>query len=237
MTTSTQKVSWSVDGREFEGHAAWQGDAPKPAVLVCHAWAGQSDSERAFAEELAELGYVGMAMDVYGKGVLGSNKDENSALMMPLLEDRALLERRLRAGLDALRALPVVAGDKVAALGFCFGGLCVLDIARSGADVRGVVSFHGIFRPRPMPNQDIGAKVLVLHGYDDPMAKPDALLALCKELSDAGADWQVHAYGGTMHAFTNPEADDPAFGTVYDKDADRRARHAMRYFLEEIFSD
>jgi dienelactone hydrolase len=236
MTRTIEKLGWTVDGQEFQGHAVWEGAGKKPAVLVCHAWGGQGDFEQRRAAELAALGYVGMAMDVYGRDKRGESREACTALMSPLMADRALLQRRLLAGLAAARGLPVVDGARVAAIGFCFGGLCALDLARSGANVRGVVAFHGLFHPSPLPRQPITAKVLALHGYDDPMAKPEALVAFCNEMTAAGVDWQVHVYGGTMHAFTNPVANDPAFGTVYQARADARSRHAMESFLAEIFA-
>lgn len=229
-----EQIGWSLDGEDFQGYAVWEGAGPRPAVLVCHAFAGQGDFERQRAAELAALGYVGIAMDVYGKGKRGTTRDESRALMQPLLADRGLLQRRLLAGVDAARTMSVVDPGRVAAIGFCFGGLCALDLARSGADLRGVVAFHGLFHPSPLPPQPIVANVLALHGYDDPMARPEALLAFCNEMTAAGADWQVHVYGRTMHAFTNPAANDPAFGTVYQPRADARSRAAMESFLAEV---
>ncbi len=236
MTQTIEKLAWSIEGQAYEGHAVWQGDGRKPAVVICHAWAGQGEFEQAFAAMLAERGHVGVAIDVYGKGKRGENQAECQALMTPLASDRALLQRRLLAGVEAVRALPVVDAARVAAVGFCFGGMCALDLARSGADLRGVVSFHGLLHASPLPRRPIVAKVLVLHGYDDPMGKPDAMVALCNELTEARADWQLHAYGGTMHAFTNPRANDPGFGTVYNPRADARSRAALDGFLAEIFA-
>ncbi len=233
--TTTERVTWTIDGQEYEGHAAWQGDGRKPLVLVCHAWGGPGDNDRARAEELAELGYVGFAIDVYGVGNRGSSLEENQALMTPLVEDRDLLLKRLAAALDAGRTLAAVDPSKAAAVGFCFGGLCALDMARGGLDVLGVVSFHGLFFPRPIINAPIKAKVLALHGYDDPMAKPEAMQGFCSEMTEAGADWQLHAYGNTMHAFTTPGANDPNFGTVYSEVADARSRTAAANFLAELF--
>lgn len=207
-----------------------------PAVLVSHAWAGRSAFECDKADKLAELGYVGIAIDNYGKGVFGNSMEENSALMTPFVQDRAKLRRRLQAGIAAAAALPQVDSARMAAIGFCFGGLCVLDMARSGADLRGVVSFHGLFRPSEVPNEKIVAKILALHGHDDPMVPPDAVLGLEKELSSAGADWQIHAYGGTMHAFTNPDANAPQNGMQYNPIAAARAWTAMKNFLAEVLA-
>ena len=157
--------------------------------------------------------------------------------MAPFMEDRALLLGRVQAALQALRRQPEVDPARVAGIGFCFGGLCMLDLARSGADLAGVVSFHGLLSPPPgAGNVPIQAKILVLHGYDDPMGPPEQMLALADELTRAGCDWQIHAYGGTMHAFTNPVVNDPAFGTVYKESAERRALASMKNFLAELLN-
>ena len=217
---------------------AWDdsGSDARPGVLISHAWAGRGDHEEHRAEQLAELGYVGFALDLYGQGQRGTTKEENAALMQPLLDDRTLLQRRITLALDVFRKQKEVDTAQIAAMGFCFGGLCVLDLARTGADIAGVASFHGLFgQPGNTTGNQITAKVLVLHGWDDPMAKPDQVLGLAEELTAMGADWQIHAYGNTMHAFTNPAADDPDFGTVYDADADRRSWQSLQLFLAEIF--
>lgn len=230
-----EKIAYREGNTELEGHLALPAydTAKKPLVLVAHAFRGQSDFERDKAEALAELGWAGFALDLYGKGVLAANVEEGSKLMRPFLDDRALLRRRMLAGLEAVRSHPRVDAGRIAAIGFCFGGLCVLDLARAGADVRGVVAFHGLFHPTGLPPEPIRAKVLALHGWDDPMAKPDQVLAFAEEMSEAGVDWQLHAYGGTKHAFTNPAADDDARGTVFEPKADRRSWNAMRSFLDE----
>jgi dienelactone hydrolase len=212
--------------------------AQRPAVLICHAWAGRSDFECEKAEQLAALGYVGIALDNYGKGVIGRDNNENAALMTPFVQDRAKLRQRLLAGLDAARALPFVDQNRIAVIGYCFGGLCALDLARSGADIKGAVSFHGLFHaPADLPSAArITAKVLALHGHDDPMVPPEAVLALEQELSAAGVDWQIHAYGGTAHAFTNPQAQMPAQGMQYNAVAARRAWLSMQQFLAEVLA-
>jgi dienelactone hydrolase len=233
----TEKVAYTEGGVELEAHVARRaGNGSRPAVLVCHAWAGQSDNERRKAEQLADLGYVGVALDVYGKGVLGNGTEECSALIAPFKRDRAKLLSRLLAGVAMARELPGVDATRIAAIGFCFGGLCVLDLARSGEALRGVVSSHGLLDPSGLPRRSIPAKVLVLHGHDDPMARPAAVHALQAELIEAGADWQVHVYGGTMHAFTNPQANNPSFGTVYNPSAAARSWASMQAFLAEALT-
>jgi dienelactone hydrolase len=185
---------------------------------------------------LAELGYVGFALDLYGKGVRGGSREENIALMQPLLDDRPALQRRMKLALESIRKQKEVDPARVAAIGFCFGGLCVLDLARTGADVLGVASFHGLFTsPGNTTGNRIQARVLVMHGWDDPMATPGQVISLAGELSEMGADWQIHAYGNTLHAFTNPAADDVEHGTVYDADADRRSWQNLQLFLAELF--
>lgn len=234
----TRPVEYRDGDTLLEGYLAHDGSpGRKPAVLIAHAWGGRDTFECNKAEALAELGYVGFALDNYGKGVLGKSMEENSALMTPLLQDRARLRRRLLAGLDTVAGLDMVDAGRIAAIGFCFGGLCVLDLARSGADVRGVVSFHGLFgAPENLPNEKITAKILALHGHDDPMVPPDSVLALETEMTKAGVDWQVHAYGHTSHAFTNPQANMPANGMMFNATAEKRSWRAMQNFLEEIFA-
>lgn len=228
-----------VDGDVvLEGRLAWDDrvSGPRPGVLVSHAWSGRSAAEDGKADRLAEHGYAALALDVYGKGRRGASPAENAALMQPFVDDRAMLQRRMQAALATLSAQPEVDAGRVAAIGFCFGGLCVLDLARSGASLAGVVSFHGLLSaPGNTDGNRVNAKILVLHGWDDPMATPGSVLALAEELTALGADWQLHAYGNTLHAFSNPAANNPGLGTVYNADADRRSWIAMRNFLEELF--
>jgi dienelactone hydrolase len=238
MAIQTRLVEYAHDGVSLEGFLAWNDDAdqPRPAVAIAHTWVGRSEFEESKAVALAEQGYAAFALDLYGKGINGSTVEENNALMTPLMEDRVMLQARMNLAVTVLREQPEVDGTKVAAAGYCFGGLAVLDLARSGSDVLGVVSFHGLFfPPEGVPNKPITAKVLCLHGYDDPMAEPESMTALASELSAAGADWQVHAYGNTLHAFTNPGADNPDMGALYNADADRRSSQALNNFLAELF--
>ena len=207
-----------------------------PGVMVCHAWAGRGEFEIGKARAITEEGYAAFAVDLYGKGVLGRDKDENMRLMTPFMQDRAMLQARLKLALKAFGTQDEVDSKRIAAIGFCFGGLCALDMARSGAELQAVVSFHGLFNPPGnTAGRKITARVLALHGNDDPMVPHEEVMALANELTAAGADWQIHMYGRTMHAFTNPEANDPGFGTVYSETADRRSWQAMDNFLEEIF--
>ncbi|OAI10616.1 carboxymethylenebutenolidase [Methylomonas lenta] len=209
----------------------------RPVVLIHHAWAGRDEFVANKAKSLAELGYLAFAADMYGKGILGSSPEQNGQLMQPFMQDRAKLQKRLHAALATVKLMPWADNGRIAAMGFCFGGLCALDLARTGVDIRGVVSFHGLLVAADnIPQPQIKAKVLVLHGHDDPMGPPEQVLALQTELTQAGADWQLHSYGGTMHAFTNPLANDPDFGTVYQGQADKRSWQAMQNFFEEIFA-
>ncbi|HRV82228.1 MAG: dienelactone hydrolase family protein [Planctomycetes bacterium] len=236
MAIQTRKVEYTHEGTTLEGFLAYDDTAtgPRPGVLVSHAWAGRSPFEEGKAKALAQLGYVGFALDMYGKGKLGTSKEENSAMMTPFMEDRKLLQSRLQAALQVLREQPEVDKGHTAIMGYCFGGLCAMDLARTGADILGAISFHGLPTP-PGNTKKIQAKMLIEHGWADPMGKPEAIVALAAELTAAGADWQLHAYGNTMHAFTNPAANDPEFGTVYNPDADRRSWQTARNFFEELF--
>ncbi len=234
----TKCIDYQDGDSQLEGYLAYnETGAPLPAVLVAHDWSGRREFACKAAERVAAMGYVGFALDMYGKGIYGSDGDAegNAALMNPYFSDRALLRRRMNAALLAARELPQVDTTKIAAMGYCFGGLCVLELARSGADVIGVISIHGLFVPGNVVNKKISAKVLCLHGHDDPMVPPEQVLAFEKEMTDAGVDWQVHVYGNTMHAFTNPAANNPGFGTVYKEIAEKRAYQSIANFLKELF--
>ena len=238
MTIRHRLIEYRDGDTVLEGRLSWDDSAtgPRPGILVSHTIAGRAALEENKADKLAELGYVAFALDLYGKGVRGETPAENRALMDAQLANRAAMQERLLLALSTLKAQPEVDADKVGAIGFCFGGLCVLDIARTGEDLAGVVSFHGLFHPPANTRgNSVKAKVLVLHGWDDPMATPGDVNSLASEMSAMGADWQLHAFGNTMHAFTNPAANDPIRGTVYDETADRRSWQAMTNFFEELF--
>ena len=234
----TNTIDYFDEKTMLEGYIAYiDSPSPKPAVLVAHDWSGRREFACKAAERVAAMGYIGFALDMYGKGVFGADGDVegNSALMSPLATDRALLRKRINAALNAVSALPQVDSSKIAAMGYCFGGMCTLELARSGANIKGVISIHGIFAPGDVANEKITAKILCLHGHDDPMVPPEQVLAFETEMNDAKADWQVHVYGGTLHAFTNPAANNPDFGTVYKEVAANRAYQSIANFLDEVF--
>jgi len=236
----TRPIEYNHNGVTLEGLLAYDDSiaGPRPGVLVSHAWGGRGQFECDKARALAQLGYAGFALDLYGKGVLGSNPEENSSLMTPFLEDRSLLQSRITQSLATMQAQDEVDANRCAAIGFCFGGLCVLDLARIGTDIKGVISFHGLFNPPGnTAGMKIKAKVLALHGNEDPMVPVDAVTALESELTEAGTDWQIHAYGNTMHAFTNPEANMAEMGMMYNAAADRRSWQTMKNFLQELFGE
>lgn len=207
---------------------------PLPAVLISHMWGGREEFVENKARALAEIGYAAFALDMYGEGRRGHTPEESRALMQPFVEDRALLTRRITAALAAVRSLPEADGRRVAALGFCFGGMCVLDLARSGADVRAIISMHGLLKSHDLPKQRIRAKVLAFHGNEDPLAPVEDMLAFQAEMTAAQADWQLHVFGGTRHAFTNPKAASPEAGMMYNPVAERRSWAALLEFLAEV---
>lgn len=228
-------VEYEHEGVLLEGFLAYDdASANNPKVMIAHAWAGRSEFECDKARLLANAGYVGFAIDLFGKGVLGKSKEENAGLIAPFKEDRVLLQSRLLKCLETFKTIPEVDSSRIAVMGYCFGGLCALDMARAQADVKAAISFHGLLVPPGNTNGNkISAKVLVLNGAADPMVPSESVVALQDELTEAGADWQIHNYGNTMHSFTNPKANDPDFGAVYNEDADRRSWQSMSDFLEE----
>lgn len=236
----TQKIKYFDGDVVLEGYSAVDPSksGKKPAVMVIHDWSGRNEFAEKKAEKLAELGYIGFAVDIFGIGKLGKTKEEKMALIKPFLDDRAALRERVLAALQAVKNIPEVDQHQIGVIGFCFGGLCALDLGRSGADVRGIVSFHGLLNPpADLADKKILAKVLAIHGHDDPMVPFEEVLAFEREMTEQQVDWQVLIYGGTKHAFTNPLANDPDFGTVYKEIADKRSWIAMKNFFAEIFSN
>ncbi len=208
-----------------------------PLILVFPTWSGKDLFIEERAAYLAKLGYASFAVDMYGEEKIGSSKEENRALMKPFIENRLLLQKRVLLAFRKIQSLEQVDSKKIGAIGFCFGGLCALDLARSESSLKAAVSIHGLLLAPPFAYKDISAKILALHGHDDPMVPPDQVLAFEKEMSEKKADWQFHTYRNTMHAFTNPKAKDPSFGTVYQPSSCRRAFFLLEAFLEEVFHD
>jgi dienelactone hydrolase len=235
----TQIIEYKLGDTTLEGFVAYNAavHGKRPGVLIVHQWLGLTDYEKKRAEMLAQLGYVAFCADIYGKGVRPQNTAEAGAQAGKYKNDRNLLRARVNAGLDALRQQPLVDPKRVAAIGYCFGGTTVLELARSGADIAGVVSFHGgLDSPTPADGKNIKCKVLVCHGADDPYEKPQDLAAFESELRDAKVDWQLIQYGGAVHSFTQPMAgNDNSKGAAYNEKADKRSWEAMKQFLAEIF--
>ncbi|MDO7844643.1 dienelactone hydrolase family protein [Sphingomonas immobilis] len=239
MAIVRQTLVYDGPGGPFEGVIAYEDEVQtlRPGVLVVPNVLGQKEADNQKAEALAALGYVGFACDVYGQGKRTTRQSEDAAVYMNALKaDRALLRDRLAASLAALKGFDRIDPAKTAAIGFCFGGGCVLDMARSGFDVLGVVSFHGVYdKPDYQSVVPIAPKVLVCHGWDDPLNPPAATTGLAEELTEGGADWQIHAYGNTGHGFTDRDMPPGRKGFGYAEAADRRSWQAMRGFLTELF--
>jgi dienelactone hydrolase len=216
-------------GATFE--SVFVGDAAagtQPGVLLFPNFFGIKEWDYARAEVLATQGYKVLAVDLYGQGKRGTDMESASALMHELTQDRAVMRDRLLAALALLKTLPGVDAGRTAAIGFCLGGKCVLDLARAGADIKGGVSFHGVYDAPPFPNAAITAKLLVCHGWEDALCPPEATVGLAKELTEAGVDWQIHAYGHTGHGFTVEG------NANFSESADRRSWKAASDFLAEV---
>ena len=236
---STNTATYEHHGMEFDLYIAHPESIAKalPAIFVAHAWDGLNAPIEDIAQRVAQLGYVAVAVDVYGKGMRGDPTGDNSHLMNPLLEDRGMLRNRLQAGYSAIRELETVDATRIGAIGYCFGGLCVLDLARSVPEyLRGVVSFHGGLTGCDMKEtKPIEASILIEHGWDDPLIPPDDYLAFTHEMNERKADWQAHIHGGAVHAFTFEGANMPEHGLQYHEAAARRSWKSMVDFFDQVF--
>ena len=227
--------------QEFRGEAlehVWMpaDGTARGTVIVVPSVMGVTDLELGFGRRLNEAGCHALIADLFGKHLRRAPRDTMFGEMGRLKGDRAALRDRMMEVLEVARGQAGVDRGRIAAIGFCFGGMCVLDLARAGAEVAGVASFHGLFDPPGLPPQPIGAKVVAYHGWDDPMVPPEAVVALGRELTEAGADWQIHAYGHTRHGFTNPNAGSIGIeGVAYQEAAARRSWAALNQFLDELF--
>ena len=223
----------------FEGALAYPKNAngPVPGILMIHNWMGVSEETKSQAKRMAELGYAVFAADIYGKGIRPTTPDAAGKLAGTYKADRKLYRERLALGLETLRAQEGVDKNKIIAVGYCFGGTGVIELARSGADIKGVASFHGgLDSPTPDDGKNIKARVLALHGADDPYVKPEDLAAFEKEMRDHHIDWQLVKFGGAVHSFTDKGAgNDNSKGAAYNAAADHRSFEAFKTFARETF--
>ena len=230
-------IAHNFEGEDLESVFVGRRDGQaRPTVILVPTVMGVSDLEIGFGRQLVELGYNAFVADLFGKKFHGAPRDVCFGEMKRLADDRAALLRRLQHVLNLAHGLADVADRQIVVAGYCFGGMCALDLARSGADVVAAVSFHGLFDPPGLPPQKIKAKVVAFHGWDDPMVPPDKVVALGQELTEAGSDWQIHAYGHVGHGFTNPHAADLQIdGVAYNALAAERSWTSFISLLEELF--
>ncbi|MBD2451045.1 dienelactone hydrolase family protein [Nostoc sp. FACHB-152] len=234
----TKNVEYKQGNTVLQGYLAYDDGikGKRPGVLVVHEWNGLQSYAKQRTEQLAKLGYVAFAADIYGKGVRPKNNEEAGKLATFYRQNRQLLRDRALAGLKALQSNSLTDVNRIAAIGYCFGGGTVLELARSGANIAGVVSFHGnLDTPNPNDAKNIKAKVLVLQGANDPFVPPEQVQAFENEMRQANVDWQLISYGGAVHGFTNPENKGQLKGALYNPIADQRSWQDMRQFFVEIF--
>lgn len=231
----TTVIPYHDNGVDLEGFVAFPEKRKCPLVILCHAWKGRDEFICEKARLISKLGYVGFALDMYGKGVLGKSKEENALLKKSFIQDRYLLNSRVKKALEVASHLPYVDSQRIASIGFGFGGICALDLARSGANLRGAVSVYGHFDLPPSELMNpIHSKILILHGYRDPVTSQRELRNFEEEMNRAMVDWQVHTYGNAMHAFATPGANDPEAGILYNPVAANRAWITIQNFLAEV---
>jgi dienelactone hydrolase len=237
----TRPVSYAQGDTALEGYLAYDNavTGKAPGVLVVHEWWGLNDYARERAEKLAQLGYVAFAVDMYGKGKATQHPEQAAAWMKEVNSNMDKWQKRALAGLEVLKKQPQVDPERIAAIGYCFGGATVQVLAYSGADLKGIVSFHGtLIPPSAEQAKQTKAKLLICHGAQDPMNDPEALSAYITALNASTIDWQLVAFGNTRHSFTNPDADQYGMsGLAYSPSSDRRSWQYMKFFFKEIFSN
>lgn len=237
----TETIEYRHGETVLEGYLSYDAHYTqrRPGVLVVHEWKGLGPYAMRRADQLARLGYIAFAVDMYGKGVRAKDHAEAAALSGIYRKDRQLMRGRIQAALDWLKAYEAVDPTRIAAIGYCFGGTTVLELARSGADVLGVVSFHGgLDTPHPEDAKQITGRVLVLHGADDPFVPQEQVQAFVQEMQASGVRYELIQYPGAVHSFTVPEAgNDPSQGMAYNEEADRKSWEAMTSFLAELFGE
>jgi dienelactone hydrolase len=234
----TEVIEYKQGNAVLEGLLTYDStlSGKRPGVLVIHQWKGLSDYEKKRSEMLAKLGYVVFAVDIYGKGIRPNNPADAAAMSAKYKNDRGLLRERAQAGLQVLKKHSLTDARRVAAIGYCFGGTTALELARSGAELAGVVSFHGgLSTPNPEDARNIKGSVLALHGADDPFVPPAEVAGFKEEMRKAQVDWQLVGYGHAVHSFTDWGAgNDNSKGSAYNEKADRRSWEAMKSFFVEI---
>lgn len=237
MNVATKVIDYPDNDVICKGYLAYDSDlsSRKGTVLIAHAWEGRNGFVEEKARLLASLGYNGFAVDMYGDGCKGATPDERRALMQPLLDDRHFLARRITAALDAIKADPHTRQTPVVVMGYCFGGICALDLARTGADIAGAVTFHGGLKAPDFPTPGIRTKVLMFHADNDKFVPLEDFLQVREELNTAGVSWQAHVYGQVLHSFTNPEERDPTTGMAYDDYAATHSWNRLVAFLKDSF--
>jgi dienelactone hydrolase len=235
----TEVVEYKHGDTPLEGFLAYDNSksGKRPGILVVHQWKGLGDYEKKRADMLAGLGYTVFCVDIYGKGIRPGEAGEAAAEAGKYKSNRALLRARVNAGLDVLKKHSLTDPRRIAAIGYCFGGTTVIELARSGAEVAGVVSFHGALdSPSPADGRNVKCKVLALHGADDPFVPAKDVAAFEDEMRQAGVDWQLVAYGGAVHSFTDWNAGkDNSKGAAYNEKADKRSWEDMKQLFAEIF--
>ena len=234
----SKPVEYTQNGTVLEGYMAYDDSIQekRPGVLVVHEWWGLTDYVRSRVNKLAQLGYVAFALDMYGKGIWTKDPAEAKNLSGHLMGTPLMLERA-NAGLEVLRSNSQVDTGRIAAIGYCFGGTTVLELAYSGANLAGVVTFHaGLIPAKEEDLSRIKTRFLICHGADDEFASFDDIIKFQDGLRKSGADWQMIFFGGAVHSFTNPSADEYGIeGIAYNKNADIRSWQYMKFFFEEIF--
>jgi dienelactone hydrolase len=231
-------IPHEFEGEQLESVFVGRRDGePRPTVILIPTVMGVTDLEIGFGRQLVELGYNAFVADLFGKEFRGAPRDTMFGEMTRLRNDRAALRRRLLDVLELVRGMDEVQDKQIVVAGYCFGGQCALDLARTGTDIAAAVSFHGLFDPPGLPPEKIKAKVVAFHGWDDPMVPPDKVVALGQELTEAGSDWQIHAYGHVGHGFTNPHASSLQIqGVAYNALAAERSWTSFINLLEELFA-
>lgn len=235
-------ITYSGDNISMNGYVVYKdsGQEKRPAVLVVHEWWGLNDYSKRRARELADLGYVAMAVDMFGNGQTASNPDEAMKLAGPFYQNPQLTKTRLDAALAKLKTYPQVDTNNIAAIGYCYGGYVVLNAAKLGEPLKGVVSFHGSLAGGAKPDKNLlKAKALVLHGEADPLVKPEDVQQFRKQMDSVGADYTFKSFPNAKHAFTNPAADSVEnkfhIGVGYNAEADKQSWNDMKDFLHSLF--